>query len=171
MRCECGVGGFESRISGRAGWSTLDSGSVFEKRFAGVKMDLAQVMRDVVAPRPKVARRIVLIGAGGIAHDAHLPAYAKAEFPVAAVVDLDNGKAQALATKFGIPKVAATIDEAVRYAPKDCVFDCTVPAPAQRAVLARLPDGAAVLLQKPMGETLAEAEEILAICRCKGLVA
>jgi predicted dehydrogenase len=134
-------------------------------------MDLAQVMRDAVAPRPKVARPIVLIGAGGIAHDAHLPAYAKAEFPVAAVVDLDNAKAQALATKFGIPKVAATIDEAVRYAPKDCVFDCTVPAPAQRAVLAQLPDGAAVLLQKPMGETLAEAEEILAICRRKGLVA
>lgn len=29
-------------------------------------MDLQQVMRDAVAPRPKVARPIVLIGAGGL---------------------------------------------------------------------------------------------------------
>ena len=134
-------------------------------------MDLQRMMRDAVAPRPKVARPIVLIGAGGIAHDAHLPAYAKAGFPVVAVVDTDQEKAQRLATKFGIPKVAATIAEAVRYAPKDAVFDCAAPAPAHRAILAQLPDGAAVLTQKPMGETLEEAEEILAICRNKGLVA
>src|SRR5450756_2073182 len=134
-------------------------------------MDLQQIMRDAVAPRPKVARPIVLIGAGGIAHDAHLPAYAKAGFPVIAVVDLDQEKAQALATKFGIPKVARTIEEAVRYAPKEVVFDCAAPAPAHRAILEQLPDGAAVLTQKPMGETLGEAEEILSICRRKGLTA
>ena len=134
-------------------------------------MDLQQVMRDAVAPRPKVARPIVLIGAGGIAHDAHLPAYAKAGFPVAAVVDLNQEKAQGLATQFGIPKVVATIGEAVRALPKDVVFDCAVPAPALIAVLEQLPDGAAALLQKPMGETLAEAEQILAICRRKGLTA
>jgi predicted dehydrogenase len=134
-------------------------------------MDLQQVVRDAVAPRPRVAKPIVLIGAGGIAHDAHLPAYAKAEFPVIAIVDLDQEKAQALATKFGVGKVARTIEEAVRFAPKDVVFDCAAPAPAHRAVLEQLPDGAAVLLQKPMGETLEEAEEILAISRRKGLVA
>ena len=134
------------------------------------RSELQQVMREAVAPRPKVARPIVLIGAGGIAHDAHLPAYAKAGFPVAAVVDLNQEKAQALAGKFGIPKVVGTIGEAVGYAPKDAVFDCAVPAPAH-GVLEQLPDGAAVLLQKPMGETLAEAEEILAICRRKGLTA
>ena len=134
-------------------------------------MDLQQAMFAAVAPRPKVARPIVLIGAGGIAHDAHLPAYAKAGFPVIAVVDVDQEKAQALAQRFGIPKVAATIEEAVRYAPRDVVFDCAAPAPAHRAILARLPNGAAVLTQKPMGETLAEAEEILAICRNKGLTA
>jgi predicted dehydrogenase len=134
-------------------------------------MDLQRVMREAVAPRPKVAKPIVLLGAGGIAHDAHLPAYAKAGFPVAAVVDLDLEKAGKLAAEFGIPKVAGTIAEVVAYAPKEVVFDCAVPAPALRAVLEQLPDGAAVLLQKPMGETLAEAKEILAICRRKGLVA
>ncbi len=134
-------------------------------------MDLQKVMREALAPRPKVARAIVLVGAGGIAHDAHLPAYRKAEFPVVAVVDRDREKAEALARKFGIPFVASTIAEAVAYAPKDAVFDCAVPAPAQTSVLPQLPDGAAVLMQKPMGETLAEATEILKICRSKGLTA
>ncbi len=112
-----------------------------------------------------------MIGAGGIARDAHLPAYAKAGFAVAAVVDLDGQRAERVAAEFGISKVCSTIDEAIAYAPRDAVFDCSVPAPSQRAVLRQLPDGAACLLQKPMGETLAEAEEILAICRGKGLTA
>ncbi len=90
---------------------------------------------------------------------------------MAAVVDLNQEKAKTLAAKFGIPRVASTIDEAISYAPKDVVFDCAAPAPALRAILKQLPDGAAVLIQKPMGETLAEAEEILAICRRKGLTA
>jgi predicted dehydrogenase len=34
-----------------------------------------------------------------------------------------------------------------------------------------VPDGAAVLIQKPMGNTLAEAKQILALCRNKGLTA
>jgi predicted dehydrogenase len=134
-------------------------------------MDFNKVMREAVAPRPKVARPIVLVGAGGIAHDAHLPAYRKAGFPVVAVVDRDRERAVALAKKFDIPFVAGTIAEAVAYAPKDAVFDCAVPAPAQTSVLPQLPDGAAVLLQKPMGETLAEATEILKTCRNKGLTA
>ena len=134
-------------------------------------VDVEAVVMSAVAPRPKVARPIVLIGAGGIAENAHLPAYAKAGFPVAGVVDLDAERATRLAAEFGIGKVCATIGEAVAYAPKDAVFDCTVPAPALRAVLRQLPDGAACLLQKPMGETLGEAEEILGICREKGLTA
>ena len=134
-------------------------------------MDVQQIMREAVAPRPKVARPIVLIGAGGIAHDAHLPAYAKAGFPVVAITDLSRERAHSLAEGFSIPHVASTVGDAVRYAPTDAVFDVTVPAPALRAVLRELPDGAAVLLQKPMGETLAEATEILHICRAKGLTA
>ncbi len=56
-------------------------------------MDLLKVMGEVRAPRPKVARPIVVIGAGGIVHDAHLPAYRKAGFPVAALVDVNQEKA------------------------------------------------------------------------------
>ncbi len=90
-----------------------------------------------MAPKPKVARPIVLIGSGGIAKDAHLPAYKKAGFPVAAVVDLNRERAEGMAKEWGIPYVAGTIAEAIAYAPKDAVFDCAVPAPALRDVLSQ----------------------------------
>ena len=134
-------------------------------------MDLQKVMQEVVAPRPKVARPIVMIGSGGIVHDAHLPAYKKAGFPVAALVDVNREKAEGLAKTFGIPFAATSIAEAIKYAPANAVFDVAVPAKVIPSILPQLPDGAAVLIQKPMGETLAEAVEILKICRNKGLTA
>ena len=134
-------------------------------------MDLQRVVRESVAPKPVVALPIVVIGAGGIVHDAHLPAYRKAGFPVPALVDVNREKAEALAKEFAIPFCGSSIAEAVRFAPKDAVFDVAVPAGRLLDVLPQLPDGAAVLLQKPMGETLEEAIEILKVCRGKGLVA
>ena len=134
-------------------------------------MDLEKAMREAVAPRPKVARPIVVIGSGGIVHDSHLPAYKKAGFPVAALVDMNREKAEGLARAFGVPFATTSIAEAIRYAPLDAVFDVALPAKAIAGVLPQLPDGAAVLIQKPMGETLAEAVEILKICRNKGLTA
>jgi predicted dehydrogenase len=134
-------------------------------------MDLLKVVGEVRAPRPKVARPIVVIGAGGIVHDAHLPAYRKAGFAVAALVDVNREKAAGLAKQFGIPFATSSIEEAIRYAPADAVFDVAVPAKMIAGILPQLPDGAAVLIQKPMGETLAEAVEILTICRKKGLTA
>lgn len=134
-------------------------------------MDVQRVMEEAVAPKPKVARPIVMIGAGGIVHDAHLPAYRKAGFPVAALVDVNLEKARMLALEFSIPCATTSIAEAIRNAPEDAVFDVAVPAKMISAILPQLPDGAAVLMQKPMGETLAEAVEILKMCRSKGLAA
>ena len=117
-------------------------------------------------PRP-----IVSVGAGGIVHDAHLPAYRKAGFPSAAIIDPDFGKADALAKQFAIPRVFTSIPEALPQLPSECIFDVAVPASAILKVLPQLPDGAAVLIQKPMGETLAEAVAIERLCREKGLTA
>ena len=123
------------------------------------------------APRPQNPRPIISIGAGGIVRDAHLPAYRKAGFPVVAITDLDQSKAEGLAKQFSIPKVLTRVEDAVAYAPDHAVFDIAVPASALVQLLAKLPDGAAVLLQKPMGETLSEARAILEICRTKHLTA
>jgi predicted dehydrogenase len=122
-------------------------------------------------PLPKSPRPIVILGAGGIIRAAHLPAYAKAGFPVIAVADSASGKAAELASEKGIPHSFDSIAEAARFAPPDAIFDVAVPASQIMTILPHLPSGAAVLLQKPMGETLDEAREIRDLCRARGLVA
>jgi len=127
-----------------------------------------------VLQRPSLPRRVrpvVSIGAGAIVREAHLPAYKLAGFPVASVYDLDAGKAEALARDFGIPIVARSLADAVARAPDRAVFDLAVPARAITRVLSELPDGSPVLIQKPMGENIAEARAILEVCRRKRLLA
>lgn len=119
-------------------------------------------------PRPAAPKPIVIIGAGGIVDDAHLPAYRLADFPVAGVFDLNSERAQTVASKWGIPAFA-TLDDAI--ATPDAVYDLALPPGAHLDVLPKLPDGAAVLLQKPMGRDLAEATAILKLCRAKQLKA
>lgn len=121
-------------------------------------------------PLPAAPSPIVLIGAGGIANDAHLPAYAKAGFPVAGVFDLDAAKARATAQRWRIERVFRSVDEAAAAVP-GCVFDVAAPPVAHEAILAALPEGAAVLIQKPLGLDLRQATAIRAVCRARRLVA
>jgi predicted dehydrogenase len=118
---------------------------------------------------PRSPRPIVLIGAGGIVRDAHLRAYKKAGFRVATIFDLNEDKASSAAAEFGIERVASSLDEAVELAPKDAVFDVATPPQAFLDILSKIPEGAAVLLQKPMGEDLHRARQIRDLCRNKRL--
>lgn len=120
---------------------------------------------------PHKARPIISIGAGGIVKDAHMPAYAKAGFDVAGIYDLDRTKAETLAETFSIHRVFGSLEEAVSQAPEKVVFDVAVPAAAIPDILSRLPDGAGVLIQKPLGDNLAQAKEICALCHRKQLTA
>ncbi len=122
-------------------------------------------------PRPRQSRPIVVIGAGGIVENAHLPAYANASFPVAAIADTALSKAEALAKKFDVQRAFASVAEIVRFAPADAVYDIAVPAGVLLDVLPQLPEGAAVLMQKPMGETLDEARRIRELCHAKNMTA
>ena len=122
-------------------------------------------------PKPRTPRPIVSIGAGGIVHDAHYPAYAKAGFPVAGLFDPCTDRAECMAGKFGVPAVHASLAEAVRKAPADAVFDVAVPAAHIASVLPELPGGSPVLIQKPLGDNLEQARILRDICIQKGLVA
>ncbi len=130
-----------------------------------------QAVAESAPPRPRQPRPIVIIGAGGIVRAAHLPAYAKAGFPVIAVADLSPGKAAELAAERSIPHHFDSVSEAIRFAPADAVFDIAIPASGITSILPHLPKGAAVLLQKPMGETLEEARAIRDLCRESSLTA
>ncbi len=120
---------------------------------------------------PREPLPIVIIGAGGIVRDAHMPAYHKAGFPVAAVYDTDLNRAQTLASDFQVPKVYRSLEETLQEAPENAVFDIAVPPSALIQVVSQLPQRRAVLLQKPVGENLPQAREILGLCNQKDLKA
>ncbi|GAB3221462.1 Gfo/Idh/MocA family protein [Spirosoma arcticum] len=126
---------------------------------------------DTSIALPEKKRPIILIGAGAIVRDAHLPAYQKAGWPVVGIYDPVTQKAEALSTVFTIERVAHSLDDLVRNAPANGVFDVAVPAKALPDVLPILPDGATVLIQKPLGTTLEEARFLADLCRRKGFTA
>ena len=121
-------------------------------------------------PAPSAPKPIVLIGAGGIVRDAHLPAYRMAGLTVEGVTDLAPARAQALAADWGIATVHASVAEATQRGTA-VVYDIAVPPGAITSILPHLPDGAAVLIQKPMGPDQTTARDIRRICRDKGLKA
>ncbi|MDO8432383.1 MAG: Gfo/Idh/MocA family oxidoreductase [Candidatus Binatus sp.] len=120
-------------------------------------------------PRPTAPKPIVVIGAGSIVRDAHLPIYGRLEFPVAGIFDLNADIARERAKEFSLPRVFTNLAEAA--AVSEAVFDIAIPPANVAGVLEHLPVGAAVLIQKPMGRDLADARRIAKICRERRLVA
>ncbi|WBU56141.1 Gfo/Idh/MocA family protein [Paracoccus sediminicola] len=109
-------------------------------------------------------RPIVIFGAGSITRDAHLPAYAKGGYEIAGIYDPEPQKAADLGFR-----ALTSVEEAA--AVEGAVFDLATPPAAHAAILAALPEGAPVLIQKPMGMDLAGASEILSVCRARKLLA
>jgi predicted dehydrogenase len=119
-------------------------------------------------PMPSKPRPVVTFGAGSIVGDGHFPAYRKAGFPIAGLYDPDQEKAGRVARQWGV-RAFASVEEAVSV--EGAVFDLATPPAAHASVLERLPAGATVLIQKPIGRDLAGASRILQLCRQKGFVA
>ncbi|GGW47793.1 Gfo/Idh/MocA family protein [Arenibacter certesii] len=130
-------------------------------------MNFDQQPRLPNAPLP-----IAIIGSGGIVRDAHLPAYSLANFPVMGVYDIDVEKSKDLKEQYPLVKKVYTslsnlISDAVKV---NAIFDLAVPANSICPILEQLPIGSAVLIQKPMGENLKEAEQVLEVCKRRKLV-
>jgi predicted dehydrogenase len=121
-------------------------------------------------PVPTRPLPVVIIGAGAIVQTSHLPAYQRLRFPIAGVFDVRRDSADAVARRFSVP-VFDTLAAACGAVPADVVFDVAVPGSQILPVLRCLPIGAAVLIQKPMGEDLQMAREILQACRERRLTA
>jgi len=128
-------------------------------------------MRDLlqVWPRPSRPRPIVGVGAGAIVRTAHLPAYRRLGLPVAGFFDIVPAQARSTAAIAPPATVFPSLEAAASH--PGAVFDIAVPGDQIVAILERLPHGAGVLIQKPMGADLAEAERILACCCRRELVA
>ncbi len=127
--------------------------------------------RNMITQLPLKKHPVFIIGAGGIVTSAHLPAYQLAGFGVQGIFDLSYGKAAAVAEQFNIPQAFTSLTGMLAAAPAGVVYDVAVPGSAMVSVLEQLPEGAAVLLQKPMGEDYTAASKILELTRQKKMLA
>jgi predicted dehydrogenase len=114
---------------------------------------------------------IVLIGAGGIAETAHLPAYRKGGLTIAAIIDRHPERAQALGAEWGNVVTGTSFAAVSSKLRGPLIFDVAVPGGQVLEVLPTIPKGSTMLIQKPLGATLAEAEAIVAMCRERELQA
>ena len=119
-------------------------------------------------PAPAQARPIVIFGAGSIVADAHLPAYRKAGLTVKGIYDPDQEKARKLASTWDCTALQ-TVEQAITD--EQVVFDLATPPAAHIDILAKLPVGSTALIQKPMGNNLEEASQILKVCTERRLTA
>ncbi|MBC8116802.1 MAG: Gfo/Idh/MocA family oxidoreductase [Candidatus Saccharimonas sp.] len=112
------------------------------------------------------------VGAGFIMADCQLVAYRAAGFNPVAIAARNPAQAQAVAARHGIPKVYATYQELLRNSAVE-VVDIAVPPDVQIEVVREIVRHAShirgVLAQKPLGVNLAEAREIVRLCREAGV--
>lgn len=116
---------------------------------------------------------ICMIGGGNITQVGHLPAYKQAGFDVIGVFDVNPKNAAETAKVFDIPSIYSNLSEMIQAnqsAERRVVYDIAVPACAILKILQELPNDSIVLIQKPLGETLADAAAIRQICKEKSII-
>lgn len=134
-------------------------------------------MTDTLGFAPDVSVRcreypIGCIGAGMIMADQQLEAYRQAGFPVVRIASRTPARAQAVAERYGIPKVHATPEELIDD-PAVTILDIAYP-PDQQPALMRRAFGRdhikGILAQKPLALDLDEARRLRDEARVAGKI-
>jgi predicted dehydrogenase len=110
-----------------------------------------------------------VIGAGAFAEACHVPglqSHPQAE--VAAICGRHPERARALADRFGIPEVCADAAELCAREDLDGVAICTPNAAHREQALLAFAHGKHVFCEKPLGLSVAEAEEMLRAAEASG---
>src|SRR5690242_20190766 len=113
--------------------------------------------------------RAGVIGAGYVANH-HLRALRDSPFvEVVAVCDRDEVRARQLASKYGIARVCANVEDVGAAAP-DVIHVLTPPASHCELALKALDMGCHVFVEKPLADTVAECDQMIARACERGLV-
>lgn len=105
--------------------------------------------------------RLAIVGCGAITQMAHLPAADKVdEIRLIGLVDTDIDQAQSLASEYGIPRVAAQLEDIVGEV--DAVILATPPHVRSKLAQLALERGLHVLCEKPMANSVAECQQMIA---------
>src|SRR6185436_12207854 len=113
----------------------------------------------------------LVIGAGAFAEACHLPglqAHPGAE--VVALCSRRRERAEALAARFGVPRVETDLAAAIARDEVDAVSICTPNDAHREAALLAFAHGKHVFCEKPLGLTVEEAEEMTRAALASGRV-
>lgn len=114
--------------------------------------------------------RVAVVGAGYVANH-HLAALRSVDFvELAGICDTNLEAARSMAARHSIPLVVADLAELLEQARPDVVHVLTPPASHAPIALAAMEHGCHVLVEKPMADSAAECEAMLAKAREKGVL-
>ncbi|NPV09729.1 MAG: Gfo/Idh/MocA family oxidoreductase [Anaerolineae bacterium] len=115
--------------------------------------------------------RVGVIGAGAIASQVHIPAYlAVPGVEVVAVADPKEGRAQAVADRYGIPQAFTDYRDLIAGNGIDAVSICSPNAFHAEQTIAALEAGLHVLCEKPMSVRVPDAEAMIGTAARTGRV-
>ena len=112
---------------------------------------------------------IAIVGCGGIAQHAHLPAYAKFGYRIVAACDLLEERARSAAEVFGVPFWTTNLDEVLDRTDVDIIDLAVLPSVRLELVERIAPSGKHILSQKPLAQTFADAQRIVEVCEDQGI--
>jgi predicted dehydrogenase len=134
--------------------------------------DLHELVHPVT-PAPATSHGVGLVGAGWIARECHLPAYASAGMQVVGIASRTPSNALALASRFSIPRVHDDWRSLLED-PAVTILDIAFPPDAQlevvRQAVRHRDHIRGILAQKPLATTLPDAVEIVGLCNDAGIV-
>lgn len=118
---------------------------------------------------PSTRLRVAIVGAGYVATH-HLAALKRLDFvDVVGICDNQLPAAQALAQRFGVARAAARLEDLADAQPQ-AVYVLTPPSSHPAIALAALDMGCHVLVEKPMADSVADCEAMIASARSRGLL-
>ncbi|MFB9278317.1 Gfo/Idh/MocA family protein [Cohnella cellulosilytica] len=110
------------------------------------------------------SHKIIVAGCGGMSQAWIADAVARENAEIVALVDLFENTAKAAAERHGLTvPIFADLEAALAATDANLVFDVTIPASHKQIVTTALRAGVHVLGEKPMAESLADAEEIVRV--------
>lgn len=112
---------------------------------------------------------VCVVGAGFWASQMHLPAFDRiADARVVRIVAATEASARALAERHGVPAWGTDLDEALADSAVDVVDIVAPPFVHRDAAVAAARAGKHVICIKPLGRTVAEADEMIAAAEAAG---
>ncbi|MEA3346098.1 MAG: Gfo/Idh/MocA family oxidoreductase [Chloroflexota bacterium] len=114
--------------------------------------------------------KVGIIGAGGIAHYAHIPGWKNIpeEVELVAICDIIPKRAERASEEFDIPHAYPSAEEMLAHHDLDIVSVCTYNSAHRKCTITALEAGANVLCEKPIAMNSGEAEEMIAAAERTG---